>query len=72
LIAQGKSLKAAQEEIGMVVEGAFTCVSAHGLGKEFHVPVPITDATYEVLYKGVSPKEAVLALMQRQIKEEHL
>ncbi len=72
LIAKGKSLKEAQEEIGMVVEGAFTCVSAHELGKKFHVPVPITDAAYSILYKGVSPKEAVLALMQRQIKEEHL
>jgi glycerol-3-phosphate dehydrogenase (NAD(P)+) len=72
LIAQGYSLVDAKEKIGMVVEGAYTVVSAYELGKEHGIPLPITDATYGMLYEGMPPAEAVKSLLQRAIKEEHL
>ncbi len=72
LIAQGYSLVAAKEKIGMVVEGAYTVVSAYELGKKHGISLPITDATYAMLYHGMLPKEAVESLLQRTIKEEHL
>ncbi len=72
LIAQGYSLVDAKEKIGMVVEGAYTVVSAYELGKEHEIPLPITNATYSMLYEGMAPKEAVKSLLQRAIKEEHL
>ena len=72
LIAEGLDPKKAQETIGMVVEGAYTCVSALQLAQKNHIPVPITEAIYSILYEGLNPKDAVKALLQRSIKEEHL
>ncbi len=72
LIAQGLDMQAAKDKIGMVVEGAYTCVSALQLGKKSHIDVPITEAINAVLYEGLNPKDAVKALLQRAVKEEHL
>ncbi len=72
LIAQGKSIEEAKREIGMVVEGAYTCMSALQIGKEVHVPLPITEAVYKVIYEKVKPMDAVRQLLEREIKEEHL
>ena len=72
LIAEGFSPEDARQKIGMVVEGVYSCVSATELGRKFNVPVPISEATYAIIYEGMHPKEAVQALLQRSIKEEHL
>lgn len=72
LIAEGFSPEGARQKIGMAVEGIYSCVSARQLGRKFGVPVPITEATYSIIYEGMHPKEAVQSLLQRSIKEEHL
>jgi len=72
LLTQGKTPSQAQEEIGMVVEGAYTCVSALQLSQALNVPMPITEAVYKILNEALPPKDAVKKLMQRPIKEEHL
>ncbi len=72
LIAQGASPDEAKKKIGMAVEGVYSCVSARELALLHHVPVPITDATYAILYEGLDPRVAVKALLTRAIKEEHL
>lgn len=72
LIAEGLSPEQARQKIGMAVEGVYTCVSARELGRAFSVPLPITEVTYSIIYEGLHPKEAVQALLQRSIKEEHL
>lgn len=72
LMAQGLTMEEAKEKIGMVVEGAYTCVSALQISKAVNVPLPITESVYNVIYKGVHPKEAVRALLEREVKEEHL
>ncbi len=72
LIAEGLNSQAAQEGIGMVVEGAYTCVSALQLAQKVHIEVPITQAIYSILYESLNPRDAVKALLQRAIKEEHL
>jgi len=56
----------------MVVEGMYTCVSAYQLGQKANISVPITQAVYSILYEGLNPQDAVKALLQRAIKEEHL
>ncbi|MBS0628259.1 MAG: glycerol-3-phosphate dehydrogenase, partial [Verrucomicrobia bacterium] len=63
---------AAKEKIGMMVEGSYTCVSALQLGTKAEIPIPITQAVYSIIYEHLNPKEAVKALLQRAIKEEHL
>ena len=72
LLAKGLTKEEAKREIGMVVEGAYSCVSAKELSKELKVPLPITEATYKILYEDYSAKDAVKALFGRAIKEEHL
>lgn len=72
LLAQGRSPAEAEKEIGMVVEGAYTALSALQLGKSFQVPLPITEMVYAIMHSHIQPHEAVVALMQRTIKEENL
>lgn len=72
LLAQGISPKEAYEKIGMVVEGAYTCVSALQVSRQIDIPMPITEAVYRIIYEDMRPRDAVNALMQRTIKEEHL
>lgn len=72
LLAEENSPEKAKEKIGMVVEGAYTCVSALQLSKKLGVEMPITETVNKILYEGFPPKDAVNLLMQRTIKEEHL
>lgn len=72
MVAKGYSMKDALQSIGMVVEGAYTCVSARELSRIKGVSMPITELVYSILYEGLPPFDAVSLLMQRAIKEEHL
>ena len=72
LLAKGRTPSEAKEEIGMVVEGAYTCVSALQLSQRANIPVPITEAIYSIIYEKLNPKEAVEVLLNRAIKKEHL
>lgn len=72
LLAQGYSAREAQEKIGMVVEGTYTCLSALQLSQKLNIPMPITQIVEKIVYEGLSIQEALLKLMQRNIKEEHL
>lgn len=72
LLAQGKTPKEAEKEIEMVVEGVYTAISALQLSQKFHVAMPITEIVYKIVYEDLKPTDAVKALMQRMIKEEHL
>ena len=54
------------------VEGVFACKVVYEEAKRQHIEMPITTAVYKVLYEGLSPEEAITALMMRDLKsEEH-
>lgn len=72
LLAQGLTPKEAEKKIEMVVEGAYTCVSALQLSQQMNVSMPITEIVHKIIYEGMRPLDAVRALMLRTIKEEHL
>lgn len=72
LIAEGLDSQSGQNKIGMVVEGAYTCVSALQLAQKNQIDVPITQGIYSILYENLNPRDAVKSLLQRAIKEEHL
>jgi glycerol-3-phosphate dehydrogenase (NAD(P)+) len=73
LLAKGYTPEEAKSEIGMVVEGAYTAVSALELSKAVATPMPITEGIYEVIYNGLNLDSSVVdLLMSRAIKEEHL
>lgn len=72
LLASGLGAQAAKETIGMAVEGASTCLAAFELGQKTNTPLPITEAIYDILVRGLSPRDAVKNLLTRSVKEEHL
>jgi len=72
LVAEGLSPEGARQKIGMAVEGIYSCVSARELARKNHIPVPITEVTYSIIYENLDPREAVKQLLTRAIKEEHL
>lgn len=72
LLAQGITPEKAINEIQMVVEGIYTCLSTLQISKQLGVSMPITEIIYKIVYEAMQPKEAVHSLMQRTIKEEHL
>jgi len=69
-IGRGKTLDAALEAVGMVVEGVRTTRVAYQLAQELKVPMPITEETYRVLFEGLSPHEAARNLMGRARRRE--
>lgn len=72
LLAEGNTPEEAKEKIGMVVEGALTCKAAIQISRQDGIPMPIAEAVYAMIYEDLKPLEAVLQLMQRAVKEEHL
>ena len=70
LIGQGKSVEEAQSEVKMVVEGVKATKAVYLLKEKYGVEMPIVDATYKVLFGGMSVKDAVNGLMLRGRKSE--
>jgi glycerol-3-phosphate dehydrogenase (NAD(P)+) len=64
-LAQGKSLEEVLSSMGMVVEGVRTTQAAFQLSNQYGVVMPITAELHQVLFKGKSPKDAVVDLMAR-------
>ena len=69
-VGRGKSVQGALAESHGVVEGVPTTASVMELAKRAGVHMPITQATYEVLFTGRSPRDAIASLMNRPLKAE--
>jgi glycerol-3-phosphate dehydrogenase (NAD(P)+) len=70
LLAAGKTSAEAQAEIRQVVEGVLAARAVHDVAKRLGVEMPISEQIYRVLYEGLAPRDAVVALMTRTIKSE--
>lgn len=70
MLAQGHALPEIQARIGQVTEGVGTTLAARRLSRESGVEMPITQATYEVLYEGKPIRDAVQVLMAREQTDE--
>ncbi len=70
LIGKGLTYGEASREIGMVVEGYHALEAAIELCDKYAVDMPITRGVHNIIKEGCSPKEAMLALMNRDIKGE--
>ena len=70
LIGRGMSYEEASREIGMVVEGYHALEAAMQLSEKYGVTLPITEAVYNVIKCGLSPRDAMHALMTRDLKSE--
>ncbi len=69
-IGESKKLKDILSEMCMVAEGINTTKSVYDLSKKLGVEMPITQEIYSILYENISPKEALLKLMTRDLKQE--
>lgn len=69
-LAAGESLEGALRELGHVAEGATTALEAANLAEELDVETPITTAVAQILKQELPPKEAVTALLARELKDE--
>ena len=71
LIGQGLSLEETKKEVRMTIESIDNIEVAHELGKLHNIEMPIVEAVYGILYKGLKPEEAVSMLMNRAKKSEN-
>jgi glycerol-3-phosphate dehydrogenase (NAD(P)+) len=69
-LAAGKSITEAKQEIRQVVEGVLAAKAVRHVAMANAVEMPISQQIYRILYEGVSPKEAVVALMSREVGPE--
>jgi glycerol-3-phosphate dehydrogenase (NAD(P)+) len=64
-LGRGKTLREAQDEVDMVVEGVTTTRAAYRLATRYQVEMPITVQVYKMLFEGLDPMVAVNNLMSR-------
>jgi glycerol-3-phosphate dehydrogenase (NAD(P)+) len=69
-IARGDGVEKALRDIGQVVEGYYGAQSVHRVAAQLDVEMPIVAEIFDVLYRGVEPRQAVAALMRRPIMPE--
>ncbi|MCX8084195.1 MAG: NAD(P)-dependent glycerol-3-phosphate dehydrogenase [Calditerrivibrio sp.] len=69
-IASGKTIAEIQGHMKMVAEGVSTAKAAYDLSRELDVDMPIVTEVYRIIYEGKDPKESVIDLMNRPLKEE--
>jgi len=69
-LGQGKTAEEAIAEIGQAVEGAKSSSSIGMLAERAKVEMPICQAVHQVIYKNLSPNQAVKELLSRQLKAE--
>ena len=66
-LAMGRTLEQISESMDNVAEGVNTTRAAFELSHYLDVEMPIVNVTYNVLFEGLSPKEAVSRLMERPV-----
>jgi glycerol-3-phosphate dehydrogenase (NAD(P)+) len=69
-LTKGRPLEEITASMSGVAEGVATTVVAHTLARQLDVEMPITDKIYQVLYQGLSPRQAALELMETQAGHE--
>jgi glycerol-3-phosphate dehydrogenase (NAD(P)+) len=69
-LGAGERPEAILASMTQVAEGVRTAKSVHDLARKVGVEMPICERVYEVLFEGVSAREAVARLMSRELKAE--
>ncbi len=69
-LGRGESLEQVLGAMVMVAEGVHTSRAARDLGRAHGVELPITEQVCAILLEGRTPREALTALMTRDLKSE--
>ena len=70
-LGRGKQLAEIQQALGQVAEGVLNTKSTRDLAHKLGVEMPISEMVYRVLYEGQAPRQAVVELMNREMKPEN-
>lgn len=70
LIGKGATAQEAMEQVGAVVEGYYAAAAGYEMSLRYGVEMPITEAVYNILYKGAPLQETFNTLMTRRKKHE--
>lgn len=70
-IASGMSVGEAKQEIQQVVEGILAAEAVNEVAEELGIEMPICHQIFRILHEGAEPREAVGALMSRELKSEN-
>lgn len=65
MLGEGKSLQEILSSMKMVAEGINSTRAAYQLSMEYGINMPITTEVYNILFRGVDPREATRNLMKR-------
>ncbi len=71
-IGRGENIDSILNGMKMVAEGVATTKSVHNIAKEKNIYMPITEVVYSVLYEGLKPADAIIKLLERDIKDEFI
>jgi glycerol-3-phosphate dehydrogenase (NAD(P)+) len=69
-LGRGEKLAAVLESMTMVAEGVPAARAANELGRRYGVELPITEQVCALLFEDRSPREALQALMTRDLRSE--
>jgi glycerol-3-phosphate dehydrogenase (NAD(P)+) len=69
-LGKGRKLPDILASLGHVAEGVKTTKSAYDLSVKLGVEMPITNEVHEVLYHGKDPRQAVVDIMNRELRRE--
>jgi len=67
-LTKGHSLEEITKSMDGVAEGVSTTIVAYNLAQQFGLEMPITEKIYQVLYHGLSPRQAALGLMEEEAR----
>lgn len=65
MIGKGYSVKAARVEMKMVAEGYYAVIGIKAIKDKLGVKMPITEAVYNILHKGISPATEMKFLSEK-------
>ena len=69
-LARGLTVNEAEKKLGMIAEGVRNAQSIYEQAQEKKIDTPLIDAVYSILYRGISPAQAIQALFTRELKAE--
>jgi glycerol-3-phosphate dehydrogenase (NAD(P)+) len=69
-LGRGESLTQVLESMTMVAEGVDTAMAARELGRRRGIELPIAEQVCALLFEGRGPREALQALMTRDLRSE--
>ena len=69
-LAMGRPLKEIKDSMANVAEGITTTLAAWELAQQIGLEMPITEKIYQIIYKGLDPRQASDELMVANTKHE--